>query len=454
MCPVCGVWSNRVHGSYLRFPADVPSGGRSVVLQLRVRRFACGTSGCARRTFVEQIPGLTRRHGQRTERLRSTLAAVGPALAGRAGARIARVLGVSVSRSTVLRLVDAHPEPEVAAPRVVGVDEYATRKGRHYGTVLVDIETRRPIDLLPDREASSLAAWLAERPGVEVICRDRAPFFAEGASAGAPQAVQVADRWHLWHNLSEATERAVAQHRRCLRALVPAAPEPEPEPATEEEPPGSPWPTGHRFADRTRARHAAVHALLEAGHSRRSIQRQLGMTWRTVKQLAEAAAPEELFTGQWQNRPSVLDDYKPYLDDRWNEGFTNAWKLWEEIVPLGYKGSYQRVRAYLHKKRTSPRPVTARPPSPRTVSGWILSRPETLTEPEQLQLKTVRTHCPELDALTRHVRSFAVMLTQRQGEHLPAWLDAVRQDDLPSLHTLAAGIDHDLNAVTAGLTLP
>ena len=169
---------------------------------------------------------------------------------------------------------------------------------------------------------------------------------------------------------------------------------------------------------------------------------------------AEASRPEDLFTGQWQNRPSVLDDSKSYLDDRWNEGFTNAWKLWEEIVPPGYKGSYQRVRAYLHKKRTSPRPVTARAPSPRMVSGWILSRPETLTEPEQLQLKTVRNHCPELDALTRHVRSFATMLTDLPGESLPAWLDAVRHDELPSLHALAAGIDRDIDAVTAGLTLP
>ncbi|MGW5481941.1 transposase family protein [Streptomyces sp. NPDC004008] len=128
VCPVCGVWSNRVHGSYLRFPADVPSGGRSAVLQLRVRRFTCENSDCARRTFVEQIPGLTRRHGQRTERLRSTLAAVGLALAVRAGAGFARVLRVSVRRSTVLRLVDALPEPEVAAPRVVGVDESICRR--------------------------------------------------------------------------------------------------------------------------------------------------------------------------------------------------------------------------------------------------------------------------------------------------------------------------------------
>ncbi|MFD6343103.1 ISL3 family transposase [Streptomyces roseolus] len=453
-CPTCRVWSDRVHGSYLRFPADVPSAGRSVVLHLKVRRFACRNSECTRRTFVEQIPGLTRRHGQRTERLRATLASVGLALAGRAGARLSSTLGVCVSRSTVLRLVDALPEPEAPAPRVVGVDEYATRKGRHYGTVLVDVETRRPVDLLPDREASSLAAWLADRPGVEVVCRDRAPFFAEGATAGAPQAVQVADRWHLWHNLSEATERSVAQHRRCLRALVPTVPAPEPEavPATDSH--GSPWPRGHRFADRTRDRHAAVHALLTAGHSRRSVQRQLGMTYRTVKQLADAAMPEELFTGQWQNRPSVLDDYKPYLDDRWSEGCTNAWKLWEEIVPLGYKGSYQRVRAYLHDKRTSPQPMTARLPTPRTVAGWILRRPDSLTEPEQLQLKAVRTHCPEINALTRHVRSFATMLTERQGERLPDWLDAVRQDDLPSLHTLAAGISRDRDAVIAGLTLP
>ncbi len=285
------------------------------------------------------MPGLPRRHSRWTERLRPALAALGLALAGRAGARVAQAFGVSISRSAVLRLLHASPEPAVPAPRVVGIDEYAARKGRVYGTVLIDVETRPPVGLLPDREASSLAAWLAKRPGIEIVCRDRAPFFAEGATAGAPQATQVADRWHLWHNLGEAAERAVARHRQCLRVLVPDREAKADEPASPEEKANSPW-RSERFANRVRARHATVHALLEAGHSRRSIGRQLQMTHRTVKSLADAAKPEDLFRGQWQHdRTSVLDEYKPYLDERWDEGCTNAWKLWEEIVPLGYRGS-------------------------------------------------------------------------------------------------------------------
>ncbi|MFE0700935.1 transposase [Streptomyces sp. NPDC058872] len=154
---------------------------------------------------------------------------------------MARVFGVSVSRSAVLRLLDALPDPEMPAPRVVGVDEYAMREGRVYGTVLVDAETRRPVDLLPDREASTLAKWLAKRPGIEVVCRGRAPFFAEGATAGARQMVQVADRWHLWHNLDKAAERCVVDHRACLRgtALEPPRPVEEPDAPPTPRAPGS-----------------------------------------------------------------------------------------------------------------------------------------------------------------------------------------------------------------------
>ncbi|MGW8395864.1 ISL3 family transposase [Streptomyces lydicus] len=454
LCPGCGVWSSRVHGSYLRFPADLPSAGRNVVLRLHVRRFVCAAPSCERRTFAEQIPGLTRRYSRWTERLRSALAEVGLALAGRAGARIADVFGIAVSRSTVLRLVDALPEPRPRAPRVVGVDEYAMRKGRVYGTVLVDVETGRPVDLLPDRAAGTLAAWLSERPGIEVICRDRAPFFAEGARTGAPTALQVADRFHLWHNLGEAAERCVSRHRICLRApfTLPrqgAAKTPQPSDGV----PASPWPTGHRFADRTREKHATVHALLSQGHSRRAIGRQLHMTHRTVKRLADSAAPEDLFQGQWQNRPTKLDDFKPYLHGRWAEGCTNAWTLWEEIKAHGYAGGYGTVRAYLRPFRKAV-PADARPPTPRTVTRWILTRPDALPENDRLKLKSVLTHCPELEALTRHVRDFAQILTQLQGDRFLEWIAAVRADDLPSMQTFVNGLERDIDAVIAGLTLP
>lgn len=205
-------------------------------------------------------------------------------------------------------------------------------------------------------------------------------------------------RWHLWRNLSEAAERCVVDRRGCLKALAPGSAQPAPKPEKFEDLARSPWPRGHRFADRTRVNHATVHELLAVGLSRRAIGRQLRMTSRTVKLFADAATPEDLFQGQWQGRPSKLDAFKPYLDDRWNQGCMNAWRVWEEIVPLGYQGSYKRVRAYFREKRLSPGPVTARPPSPRVVAGLILRRPETLTETEQLRLKAVLVHCPEPDA--------------------------------------------------------
>ncbi len=463
-CPSCGTWSARVHSRYARHLADGAAGGRPVVICLTVRRLVCGNPGCAAVTFAEQVEGLSGRYLRRSLPLLDLLAQIGRELAGRAGSRLAGALGIAVHPVTLLRLVAALPEAEVtAAPQVLGVDDFALCKGRVYGTVLVDLGTGEAIDLLPDREAATLEAWLKAHPGAAVICRDRAGAYAEGARDGAPDAIQVADRWHLWHNLSEYVEKAVAAHRGCLTRTDGAPGEDSGAPAAGPAPPQA-EPEGlrdvcgreRRLVARTRDRHAAVHGLLAAGHSQREAAAILGLSRNTVNRFAAAGSPGELLV-KATSRASRLDRYKPYLRKRWNEGITTATVLHAELQAKGWTGSVQAVERYVRPFRAM---TAAPPPGPvvpktRQITRWLLTRPDNLTAEEQAQLADIQLRCPHLCALAAHVRSFAEIMTRRSGEQdLGNWLTAAEADDQPELHSFANGIRRDLEAVTAGLTLP
>ena len=463
-CRWCGQFSERVHSRYRRRLADAPVGGHPVSLWLGVRRFFCGNDDCKAVTFAEQFQGLTSPWARRTPPLARVLAAVGLALAGRAGTRLAAELDLPASRSGLLRLVMALPDPEAGTVTILGIDDFAFRRGRDYGTILIDVETGRPVDLLRDREAGTVADWLREHPGVKVICRDRAGAYADGARQGAPGAEQVADRWHIYHNLCEHVDKAAARHRACLEEPAPGKPEGPAAPEAPEVPDPQQAATEaaarraeeSALAVRTRQRHDLVQSLKAQGKGIKPITRETGLAKATVRRFYHAASADELLAKLRDGRPSLLDDYKPYLHQRWNEGCTNARQLHAELRQRGYRGSYDVISDYVapFRRDGAAPPAAPRPPKARDLARWITADPDNLDDDEKAGLAEARKRCPHLDALAGHVTEFAKILTGRHGGRLDAWITAVEADDQPDLHSFARGIKRDHDAVLNGLTMP
>jgi hypothetical protein len=340
------------------------------------------------------------------------------------------------------------------------VDEFALRRNRHYGTVLIDMDTHRPVDVLADREPDTVADWLREHPGTTVVCRDRAGAYAVGARAGAPEAIQVADRWHLWHNLAERVERTVAAHHACLREQdippeVPAATAAA-DLVTAAEAVHAARRASSGLVARSTARFEQVQALKAQGKGIKTIMRELGLAKETVRKFYRATSVAEVTATARAGRPSVLDEYKPYLHERFNAGITNVSALFREIREQGYRGSRGTLADYLAAFRAvgaAPAPQPAAP-KVRHVTSWMLHHPDDLDDEHRLQLKQVSAVCPHLDATAGHVSAFAEILTGRRGEHLDAWMGQVEADDLPHLHRFVRGLRRDYAAVLNGLTLP
>jgi transposase len=453
-CPSCAVVSRRVHGRYVRMLTDVPVAGQCVAIRVLIRRFKCVSGGCAAVTFAEQIPLLTSPFARFTPAFEGWITRIGLALAGRAGSRLSAALSAGVARDTLLRRVRALPDPQFGVVSVLGVDDFAFKRGHTYGTILIDMRTHRPVDVLDTREFDALAAWLRAHPGVEVICRDRATQYAEGARAGAPDAIQVADRFQLWRNLCEAAEKVVITQRSRLAAPEPeAAPTPAVPPSSEA-PPVVDLPE-KKIVTRLRGDYERVNRLLAEGMSRNTVSRATGLYIATVRKFADAGSVDDVLAKTFQ-RAKLIDPYLEHLHRRWNEGVTNAAQLTKEVTALGYPGGELAVQRYLRRFRDArPAPVPApKPPTVREATRWLLTHPDRRHPGDTAKLDEILTRSPELERLAAHVGAFARMMTGLQGHRLEEWITAVEGDSLPALTSFATTLRRGLKAVRHGLTLP
>lgn len=473
-CPRCRRPSARIHSRYVRRVADLPWHGVAVRLELHTRRFRCLHSLCAQRIFCERLPQVVARYSRQTARLTDALELIGFAIGGKAGARAALRLGMGTSPDTLIRRVRQAVLPEQPTPRVLGVDDFALRRGRRYGTILVDLERRRPVDLLPDREAKTLTAWLTAHPGIETITRDRALAYADAAKQGAPLATQVADRWHLLRNMSEALERWLGCQRRDLRQ---AAEMVRAEMTVNLPPPVEPTAAlttvrqlkqsrrDERRAERT-ARFDEVRELYRQGATIRGIGRKFKMHRRDVRQFIHAdECPQRAPAGK---RGSKLDKYLPYLRERWEQGCHNATELAREITAQGFRGADSLVRRLITGWRAHlpanlccvRRLQSGAPPLVHTVTAspraaaWLLSRQDKeLKDEQRLLLTKLFEVCPEAQTAQSLARRFQQIVTGRKDDEFDAWLADVARSKLPEFKSFACTLGKD-GAVRAALTSP
>lgn len=456
---------------------------------MRVRRFFCDNPQCPKRTFAEQLPELVLPRSRRTNRLTSMVTKVGFEVSSESGARILAWFGIEMSPDTLSRLVRGTPEPAVTTPRVLGVDDWAMKKGQSYGTILVDLEEQKVIDLLDDRSSEGLAHWLQKHAGVEIISRDRGLDYYKGATLGAPQAIQVADRWHLLANLRDALECMLTEKPACLQAAA-ESPElldrPDKEVSAcvnvEEEHERSAQliqlATEQKLtvADRVKQAHHArkqelfdlVHTLHEQGVSQREIGRQLGMSTNTIAKYIGmehcSFYPEGVKRG-----PSKLDRFLDYLTQRWHAGCHNGTQLWREICAQGFDGSRPLVsrwaaeqRQFLPpkptQKQTRSRPRTARPKVKRwsaSRTAWLLVKSEDALDLKERniveRIKATDESVARAYGLAHH---FQAMVRQQRPEMLQTWLSDVAASKIAALVSFANGIRQDFEAVRNALTVP
>ncbi|GHO48640.1 transposase [Ktedonospora formicarum] len=461
-CPLCGKPSARIHSRYIRQVADLPCGGRQVRLLVQVRKCFCETPDCIRKIFMERLTPFVNTFARVTQRLFQIVQVIGLATGGRLGVRVTDRLGIQISRHTILRRIMALPTEPIGPVLQIGIDDFAFRRGRKFGTIIVDLRTHKVLDVLPDRTTDTSAAWMATHPEIEVVSRDRGGDYAAAARKAVPEATQTADRFHVLKNLGEALEgvlsRHLAIHRRGQAEQSRATPLSTTHPI--QPPKLSPKEAELSQAKREErlAKYEQVVALRKLGFSQTAIANQVGIGHATVSRwLRSDAFPEQ----PPRPRKSRLDPYLKEVSKRWEAGCHNIAQLHRELVasgaPLTYKVVYKQLVHYLPEGRKNAQKPDQLPRPPvlaRQAVFLFLRRPLELEADEQETLALLQSLHTEVKLAYELVQQFAQMVRTRTGEQLDDWLERVKASKIRELQGFVAGVERDKAAVLAGLTLP
>jgi transposase len=455
-CPTCGTTGSRVHSRYCRTVADITCVGQRLILKLLVRKWVCPLDSCSQRIFAEPFAGLVRRYARMTDRLIKALQSVGVITNGADGACLSSSLAMPTTAKTLIRRVLDLPLPKEGSVRIAGIDEWAWKKGSSYGTILVDIEHRRVAALLPERSVETSKAWFKKHPEVEIVPRDRGKIFRAAADAGAPQAKQIVDRFHLQKNFGEALEKFFGHHKRLLkkaaRQLAGKAP-PSQAVVTQQ----TKQERGNRHAERVR-RHKKIWKLFRAGYRKEDIAQMVGVGSRSVYRALENEQPPARETRHWTHH--VTDPYVSYLTRRWNEGCHQARELYEETVAQGYTGSLRTIEKIVVQLRPhGAKPVTKQTimwkiaPSPRNAALMLVRPAQKRTKDQTMFIDQLCKSDPKAATVCNLAQAFGSVLRNLEGKPgLEKWKAAVRASGITELIDFMEGLADDAEAVVNGCT--
>jgi transposase len=443
ICPSCGRRSESVHSRYERRLLDLPSHGRTVLLKVVIRRFRCVHRDCNRRIFAEPVgAAVAARLARRTSRLEEIVHHLGLALGGRPAATLARRLMLPVSKDTLLRVVRRHTRLDHGPLRVIGIDDWAWRRGQRYGSIICDLERRRVVDLLPDREPASVEAWLAHHPEICVISRDRGGGYGQAATRAAPQAVQVADRWHLMENASAAFLEAVRRQMRPIRLAL-GTTNIDPALLTHAER------LQHEGYLRREEAYEVIRTLAAAGTPIKEIVRRTGRSRKLVRDIVRGGGGDV-----FRCRSNILEPHLVWLDTEWSAGCRNGAELWRRLQTTGFRGSLRVVTEWASRRRRAERAgreTLRKIPPARLLSRLMLSERDQLTREDAITVASIERGVPVLVPARCIVERFHKMVRDRDPDALPAWIADARGSVLASF---GKGIVADQSAVAAAMTEP